>query len=293
MALLFSSNQPSLKEGRWLVLCATLIWSLGGVFAKALTIPTPLGVHQPRVDGPTMAFYRVLFAGLVLLPALRRTDLSFRPMIMPMVASFAAMNGLYISAMALGSAANAIFLQYTAPMWMYLASVWCLGEKAERRNTIALIFGLAGVVIILAGGWHGEELVVIGLGLGSGLAYAGVIIGLRVNRDAAPVWLTILNHLGGAVLLLPLVWGIPRPTGPQLVMLFLFGAIQMAMPYVMVARGLRVVSAQEAGTITLLEPILNPFWVYLIAGEKPSQFTAVGGAFIVGALAWRYWPRRG
>jgi drug/metabolite transporter (DMT)-like permease len=97
--------------------------------------------------------------------------------------------------------------------------------------------------------------------------------------------------LGSALLLLPLVWHQPVPTGPQLGVLFLFGAVQMALPYWMVARGLRVVGPAEAGTIMLLEPILNPVWVFFAVGEQPSAATLVGGAFIVGALAWRYWPR--
>ena len=72
--------------------------------------------------------------------------------------------------------------------------------------------------------------------------------------------------------------------------LFLFGAVQMALPYWLVARGLRAVSPQEAGTLTLLEPLLNPIWAYLVAGEEPSSFTLAGGLFVLGALAWRYWP---
>ena len=64
----------------------------------------------------------------------------------------------------------------------------------------------------------------------------------------------------------------------------------MGLPYWLVARGLRSVSPQEAGTITLLEPLLNPLWAYLAASELPSRFTLIGGAFILGALLWRYWP---
>jgi drug/metabolite transporter (DMT)-like permease len=66
----------------------------------------------------------------------------------------------------------------------------------------------------------------------------------------------------------------------------------MALPYWLMARSLKVVSPQEAGTISLLEPLLNPLWAYLVSGEQPSLYTLAGGAFILGALAWRYWPRR-
>ncbi len=284
------STPPSLLRGRWLILLGTLIWSLGGAFAKVLTLPTPLGVHEPPVDPWAMAFYRVLFAGLVLSPALRRRDISLAPGLLVMVLFFAAMNGLYISALTLGTAANAVILQYTAPMWMYLASVWWLGETADRRNSIALILGLTGVAAIVAGGWHSQDLQVVALALASGVSYAGVVVCLRINRETSSLWLTIVNHLGGALLLLPFVCRAASPTGPQLGVLFLFGAVQMALPYWMVARGMRVVSPQEAGTIMLLEPILNPVWAYLASGERPAPITLVGGAFIVGALAWRYWP---
>ena len=96
------------------------------------------------------------------------------------------------------------------------------------------------------------------------------------------------------LLLLPLVLVLapPAPTAAQWALLLFFGAVQMGLPYFLVARGLRSVSPQEAGTITLLEPLLNPLWVYLVVGETPSPWTLAGGALILGALAWRYWPRR-
>jgi drug/metabolite transporter, DME family len=295
-------DAPTLTQGRVCVVLAALLWSTSGAFTKLLTKPTGLGLDAPAVEpldvGPfrlpvQIAFYRVLFAGLVLLPTLRRADLSFRGGMVAMAVSFATMNALFISAQALGPAANAILLQYTAPMWMYLASVWWLGEPADRRSSVTLALGLTGVAVIVAGGWGGEQLPVIALALGSGVAYAGVLIGLRALRAASSRWLTVWNHLWGALVLLPLVWGLAAPTAAQGVVLFFFGALQMALPYWLVARGLRVVSPQEAGTITLLEPLLNPVWAYLVWPEEaPPLLTYVGGAFILGALAWRYWPRR-
>ena len=116
--------------------------------------------------------------------------------------------------------------------------------------------------------------------------------GLRVLRGASSRWLTVLNQLAGGVALVPLVWSLGVPTPEQLAVLFVYGAAQMALPYWLVARGLRTVSPQEAGTITLLEPLVNPLWAYLVSGETPGWPTVAGGAFILGALAWRYWPRQ-
>src|SRR5206468_2525811 len=144
---------PSVTQGRLLILTGTLIWSLGGLFAKLLTQDSALGLNVPPVRGESIAFYRVLFAGLVLLPTLRRADFTWRPLMAVMVLSFAAMNGLYVKAVAEGTAAMAVILQYTAPVWMYLGSVWLLHEPADRRGSQALLLALAGVAVIVGGSW--------------------------------------------------------------------------------------------------------------------------------------------
>jgi drug/metabolite transporter, DME family len=283
----------TLTQGRVCIALAAILWSLSGGFTKFLTGVMVQEQGFDEVSALQIAFYRVLFAGLVLAPGLRRADLAFRPAMLIMALSFAAMNALFVSAMALGTAANAILLQYTAPMWMYLASIWWLGERPERRSTIALLIGMMGIAVIIVGGWDGGQLVTIVIALGSGVTYAGVLIFLRLLRGLSPLWLTVWNHLLGALVLLPLIWNEPLPAWQQYVVLFLFGSIQMGLAYWLVARGLRVVSPQEAGAITLLEPLLNPVWAYLVWSktETPPLVTYLGGAFILGALAWRYWPR--
>jgi DME family drug/metabolite transporter len=287
-----SSALPTPAQGRLYVALAALLWSTSGAFTKILTRDTFLGLNTPEVQPLQIACCRVLFAGLVLLPTIRRRDISFRPMMAAMAISFAVMNATFIWAMAVGTAANAIVLQYTAPMWMYLASIGWLGEAADRRNFIALIIGLVGIGVIFVGGWQGGQLAVVAIALVSGLGYAAVMIFLRVLRDVSSRWLTVVNHLFGGLVLLPLVLTQPSPSPTQYFVLFIYGAVQMGIPYWLVARGLRSVSPQEAGTITLLEPILNPLWAYLVAAETPSWFELVGGVFILGALAWRYWPSR-
>jgi drug/metabolite transporter (DMT)-like permease len=286
----------SAARGRLFLVGAALLWSLSGAFTKVLTKETPFHLGDPPVPGLWIAFYRVLFAGLALLPTLRSRDLAFRKTMLIMMLAFALMNALYVLAMAWGKAANAVLLQYTAPLWMYLVSIWWLGERADRRGSVALVIGLLGIGIIIGDGWRESQLDVAAVALGSGVAYAAVILCLRVLRDCSPRWLTVLNHLCGALVLLPVLWiaSPPGPTLAQIIVLFVFGSMQMALPYWLAARGLKAVSAQEAGIITLLEPFLNPLWAYLVSPgtERPSAFTLTGGAFILGALAYRYWPWR-
>jgi drug/metabolite transporter (DMT)-like permease len=283
---------PGPAQGRLLIVLAAVLWSLSGGFTKLLTRDTPLGLNEPPLPILFIALARVGFAGLALTPTLRRRDVSFRPMMLVMVATFAAMNAMFVMALAEGTAANAILLQYTAPLWVFLASVAWLGERADRRSLVAVAVGLVGIAIIIVGGWRDAEPRVVALGLGSGFTYAGVLVCLRVLRDASSRWLTVLNGLGAAAVLVPFVPWHTAMTVAQLATLFVFGTVQMGVPYWLISRGLRSVSPQEAGAITLLEPILNPIWAYLVVGEVPASATAIGGIFILGGLAWRYWPVR-
>jgi drug/metabolite transporter (DMT)-like permease len=85
---------------------------------------------------------------------------------------------------------------------------------------------------------------------------------------------------------------IPVPTGRQAALLVAFGAVQMAIPYTLFARGLRVIGAPEAGMLALLEPVLNPIWVVLVVHERPAPPTLVGGLFLLSGVACRYAPLR-
>jgi drug/metabolite transporter, DME family len=266
------------SRGSAFILVACILWSTSGAFSKFIAL-----------SGPLMSFWRALFAALVLLPFLKRGKLKFRPLMMGMVLCFATMNVAFISAMTLTTAANVIFLQYTAPLFIALASP-LFGERFDSRNRVPLLIGLVGVSILM---W-GSDLHDLGvwLALLSGVAYAGVALFLRLFRDEDAIFLTFLNHAGsacsvGAVLFLlnfPLV--VPSST---LGLLFVFGAVQMALPYLLFAHGLKSVSAQQAGILTLLEPLLNPLVTFFVVGEIPSAQTWLGGVFLLSGLTLQLW----
>jgi drug/metabolite transporter (DMT)-like permease len=194
---------------------------------------------------------------------------------------------------------------------VYVIGVYLLGDQATPRGTQAILLGLAGAIVIVAGGWPrnlpeeqmGHEITILLMAVGSGVFYGGVILFLRHLRHANPAWLVFLNQIGSAVFLAlfvlasvgPEAWWewLTTPTPRQVAFLAVFGVVQMAIPYWLVTRGLQSVSSQEAGLITLLEPLLNPVWAYLITPEKdrPTVPMVVGGAFILSALIWRYLPR--
>ena len=269
-----------------MVLAAALLWSTGGFFVKA-----------PNFDGwpgPALAFWRVAFASLVLLPLVRRPAWSWK--LVPMAGVFALMNYTYLTAMAQGSAANAIWLQSTAPVWVLLVGVLVFGERATRRDVLLVLFAAAGVAVILYYESHGESLAAVLWGLASGVFYGGVVLGLRQLRGMESTWLAAVNHGATAVVLAPFALGAlvssqsntPLPAGMQWLLLALFGIFQMGLPYILFARGLRSIPGHEATGIGLIEPILVPVWVLLAWGDRPAWWTLVGGGLILIGLVVRY-----
>ncbi len=272
--------------GRLWVAAAALMWSTGGVFARWPGFDT-----WPEVErGALLAFWRALFAGLVLLPTVRRPR--FKGLLVPLVISFAVMNIAYLTAMILTTPANAIWLQNAAPWWVFLISVVFFRDPVVRRDLVPLVFGMLGVGTILAfefGNASGESLVGIGCGVLSGVFYAAVIVLMGKLSKENPAWLVVVNHAVTAAILLPVVIYLGRwPSIEQLAVLAAFGTVQMAVPYVFFIRGLRSISAQEAVAIALIEPVLMPIWAFLVWGIKASWWTFIGAGLILAGLLLRY-----
>jgi drug/metabolite transporter, DME family len=275
--------QTSKLAGRLQVLAAAVLWSSGGLFGKA-----PIFTDWPAdMRGPLQAFWRALFAALVLWPLVRRPR--WRRGLVPLTMAFTGMNISYLSALALTTAANAIWLQSTAPWWVFLIGVVLLRETVDRRDLIPLVFGFVGVGTILLFEVQGQESMGVAMGVTSGICYAIVVVCMRRLRDENPAWLVALNHSVAVAVLLP--WVIRAgcwPSVGQLAVLACFGVIQMAIPYVLLLRGLRGISSQETVAIGLAEPILLPLWVYLVWGETPASWTLAGATLILVGLLLRY-----
>jgi len=191
--------------------------------------------------------------------------------------------------MAKGSAANAIWLQCTAPVWVLLIGVFVFGERAVWRDWLLVAFAAAGVAVILYYESRAESLEAVLWGLASGVFYAGVVLSLRQLRSMESAWLVTLNHLVTAIVLAPLAFGTMHfPTGVQWPLLAGLGIVQMGLPYVLFARGLKHIPGHEATGIGLIEPLLVPVWVYLAWGDQPDWWTLVGGGLILVGLAIRY-----
>ena len=243
------------------------------------------------------AFWRALFGGLVLVPLIRRPKWDWR--LVPATLCFAVMNLSFLQALTRTTGANAIWLQYTAPIWVFFVGVFWLGEKATRRDVWMLLCGMLGVATILVFETQlavrsGGDVSGIVWGLVSGAGFAAVVLTARAMRRADAAWLMALNHLTTAAMMLPYVIATDLwPSMSQLAWLAAFGSLQMGLPYILFTRGLRHIAAHEASVIALLEPLLVPLWVFVAWHHSPmyrapSWWTFVGGGLIFVGLFIRY-----
>jgi len=193
---------------------------------------------------------------------------------------------LFVVATKLTTAANAIFIQDTAPLWVLLLSPWLLGERPTRGELLAVpIYGI-GLGLFFLDELTAGQVAGNAVALASGVAFAFSIVGLRVLRHDGPAALVWGNALA-ALAALPLWARGPAATGADLAIVAYLGVFQLGLAYLAFSRGVTGTPAIEASLLVLLEPVLNPIWTFLVAGERPGPWAVAGGAVVLGATAWR------
>ncbi|MDX1962064.1 MAG: EamA family transporter [Pirellulales bacterium] len=279
--------QENLWSARLAIFAAAILWSSSGLFAKLEVF------HDWPADyrGVLLAFWRALFAGLGVLPFVRRPV--WRWSILPMGLTFAAMTGSYLTALTLGTGANAIWIQNTAPGWVFLCGVLWLRQPPDRGALVTLGTAVAGIGLIVvceltfSSTSHSHWGILCALV--SAITYAGVIMQLRRLRGEDSAWLVVCNQGISVLTLLPLaLWINVWPSAEQLAWLAAFGVLQMGLPYLLFSRALQKIDSQEASIINLAEPLLLPVWAYVAVGEIPAWWTITGAGIILAGLLWRY-----
>ena len=261
---------------RLYLLAGAVLWSTGGFFIKEID-----------AGATSITFFRCLFAGLLLAPFVRGQRFPRGGDMAVSIVLFALLLGLYVGATKETTAANAIFLQYTAPLYVIAFGPWLLGERLRSRDALPFAVCICGIAVLFIGNRGSEDLAGMLMGAGSGFFYGLFLLWLRRVRYADPTAITFANCMGVAVLFSFALF--TRDVDVEdLALLFVMGAVQFALPYLLFTRGLRDVEASEASLIALIEPVLNPVWVALFYGEEPSTATIVGGAIILSGLAVRY-----
>jgi DME family drug/metabolite transporter len=268
-----------------LVGCAAL-WSLNGPLIKLL--------DAADVSAITIASYRSLIGGAVFLPlALPRWRGLFAGGVAWPVASvlvFTIMTASFVLATTMTAAANAIILQYTSPIWVFLLAPLLLGERPARAEAAILLVAMAGVGVIFAGNPQPDSRGLI-IALVSGFGYGTLTVTLRALRNVNPTVVAGWNALGSGLILA--VWIAADEsasfalTPRQWALMLLLALVQFTTPYVLFSWALQYVEAHQAALILLLETVLNPIWTFLLVGEVPPPATLAGGPLILlGVAGW-------
>lgn len=197
---------------------------------------------------------------------------------------------LFIASTQMTTAANAIFLQYTAPVFVAIFGAWYLGERTRPTDWYAMGAIFIGMFLFLFDGLTAGGLLGCIFAIIAGISMAWMLLFVRKQKDGSPVETVLLGNLLGAAVGLPFAfWEIGRgaPLGTEGIAILLFmGIFQLGIPYILYAQASRVLTAVETVLIMMLEPILNPIWVFLVIDERPSKFALLGGLIVLATVTY-------
>lgn len=272
------SPPPTHRAAVGLLLVAAALWSLGG-----------LGIKSVTWSAPAIAATRGAIAVVTILIWTRgRLHFTWSRWQIGAAVAYAATTMLFALANKLTTAANAILLQYTAPIYIALLAPRFLGEPGRRGDWLAVFVTLGGMSLFFfdeldARGWAGNL-----VAIASGFSLAAMVLLLRKQKDGSPLESVVLGNALAALGGLAFVHG-PWPDGTGWAWLVVLGVVQLGLSYILYARAIRGATAMEATLLPMVEPVLNPVWVMCARGERPGAFAATGGAIVLGTVIWRAW----
>jgi drug/metabolite transporter, DME family len=269
------------NAARLLALAAAVLFSTGGA-----------GIKVESFSAAQVSGVRSGIAALALLLWLRRR-IRWTPRTAAAAVVYAATLSLFVGATKLTTAANAIFLQSTAPLYVLLLAPLVLHERVRRREMVYLAAIAVGMVFCFIGrpaptSTASDPALGNWLAIASGLAWALTLLTLRsIGRDDHLNDTTLAAVVAGNAIAclaaLPFALPMPRGTTGEWITLVYLGVFQIGLAYVCLGSAIRRLPALEISLLLLLEPVLNPIWTWIIRGEDPGRWTILGGAVIVSA----------
>ena len=275
-----------MSSHRLYLLGAALLFSTGGAAIKATTL-----------SGWQVAAFRSMLAAAFLWLALTGARRFWSPRSLAVGILYAATLILFVLANKLTTAANTIFLQSTAPIYLLVLGPWLLKEPVRRTDVAFMLVMGVGMVFFFVGVEAPTAIATdprLGnlLGALAGLTWALTILGLRwlggasKEREAA-AQAVVAGNLTAAVVCAPLAFPVVSTAALDWALVGYLGVFQIGVAYILMTRGMRGVSALEASLLLLLEPVTSAVWAWLLHGEQPGPWSLAGCALILGAAVLR------
>ncbi len=269
-------NLTEHNKGILAVFLTAILWSSGGLFIKLITL-TPMQI----------SFFRCLIAAVVFALIFRTKILRLNPLALVNSFAYAAVLILFVIATKTTTAANAIFLQSTAPIYVLIFEPILTKTKLERVNVITIFITFLGMILFFMGDLTPGDIEGNVIALLAGIAFAGFFLGMRKNDNQYGEASIFYGNVIVALFSIPFVTNLNYLSFSNLWMLIFLGVFQIAFAYALFSYGLKKIMAVEASIISMFEPVLNPIWVFIGYGESPSFWAIVGGVIIITAITAR------
>ncbi len=254
---------------------AAVLWSLGGLLIKLIDW-NPLAI----------AGGRSAIAAIVMMLYIRKPTVSLTKNKVFGALAYTGTLICFVSANKLTTSANAILLQFSAPIWVALFSTWFLKEKITKLDWITIGAVMSGMVLFFIENINGGHVFGNIIAIVSGIFFASMVIFLKFEDNGSPVEITLLGNVFVFLVSIPFLFGITFTTQSILAILAL-GIFQIGFAYILYTSATPYVSSVEAILIPVIEPLLNPIWVMLFLKETPGIFALLGGSIIVMAIVIR------
>ena len=253
-----------------ILIIAALMWSLGGLFIKLVNL-------NPMV----ITGIRSLGAAVVLLIYIKKPKLYWNRYFFAGVLAYTMMVILYVISIRLTTAANAIFLEFTAPLYVVAFSYFLLNERINRFDIFAMVIIFLGMGLFFM-----DELSFYGfwgniLALLAGVCLALVTVLIRKEKESAFEIVFFGNALTTIICLPFIIQGFSSTTQVDWFIIFGLGIFQLGIPYLLYTTALKYVSALDAILVGMLEPVFNPIWVYIFVGEAMGEWAFIGAALVI------------
>lgn len=258
------------SKGIIFILVAAVLWSTGGLFIKLI----PMNAYQ-------ISFMRSLFAAAALILLSGKSSFRMNGMVAVNALFYAAILILFVAATKLTTAANAIFLQYTAPIYVLVLEPYLLKTTFEKRNIYSVLICFTGMALFFITDMDAGQMTGNILALLSGVAFAAFLIGMRKNGEKFQNSTVILGNIVIVFVCLFSFDATAMFSAESMYMTIYLGVFQIGLAYFLFNLGLKRVYAIEASLISMIEPVLNPIWVFIWYGESPSHWTMIGGTVIL------------
>lgn len=268
----FMKERP--KAVLYLVITA-ILWSLGGLLIKSVN-SNPFAIAGVRSG----------ISAIMILIVLGKPKFTWSYAQIGAALAYSATVILFVTANKTTTAANAILIQYTAPVYVALLGAWLLKEKVKLLDWITVFVVFGGLVLFFLDNISTNGVLGNFLAAASGLTFATFTVLMRMQKEGSPLESVLLGNILTAIIGIPFLFQ-AMPDAKGWLYLVVMGVVQLGLPYILYSKAIKHVSALEASLIPVLEPILNPVWVFFLLGEVPGKWAFIGGFIVIASVTGR------